>query len=232
MGKPAIEPLIAALDSRSVRTRRFAIHVIGKLRDRRAIIPLIKLLHDPKSQIRVGATIALDRIGGTQAIKPLVSALGDQDEFVRDSATFALIRIGKPAVPPLRGALRHANLNVRMNAAFALRKIGFRLGARGLKLASRKEKQKYLEIFSKISDIKQLEKKAASKVREIARKLPVHSGMPFWGDTLPSFSSLDHSVREALGKTPWNMKLADSMREEAEKIRKQINPVKLASDDE
>ena len=141
----------------------FSIHVLGKLRDRRAIKPLIKSLNDPKPQIRLKAVVALGRIGGTQAIKPLVGALGDQDEFVRDSAAFALIRIGKSAVPLLRGALRHANLNVRMNAAFALRKIGYRLGRRGLNLASRKEKQKNLEFLSKFSDIDQLEKKAASK---------------------------------------------------------------------
>jgi hypothetical protein len=99
-------------------------------------------------------------------------------------------------------------------------------------LASRKEKQKYLEIFSKISDIYRLEKKADTKVHEIARRLPVHSGVPFWGDDLPSFSMVVHDVREAMGKTPWDMKLADTMRKEAEKIRGQINSYESANDDE
>jgi hypothetical protein len=113
-----------------------------------------------------------------------------------------------------------------------LRKIGYPPGERGLKLPSQKEKIEHLELLSELYNILAIQQRADDKVREIVRRLPSRAGAPFWGDDLSSFSMLDHEVRKAAGKTPWDMKLTNSMREEAEKIRKQINPCESASDNE
>lgn len=94
LGKAAVEPLIAALDSEFSDVRRGAIIALGKLEDPRAVEPI------------------------------LVASLEDRSWFDQINTATALVRIGTPAVEPLIGALSHENSRIRKKAAEALGRIG------------------------------------------------------------------------------------------------------------
>jgi HEAT repeat protein len=90
---------------RQIRSDRyFAVHVLGALKDRRAVPILIPLLQD--DQINYNAAWALGEIGDEQAIGPLIEALGDKNSDVRVIAIQSLekLRAGD-ALPHLHALL-------------------------------------------------------------------------------------------------------------------------------
>lgn len=70
--------------------RYYAVHLLGLLKDPRAIDVLVPFLDDPDINHKV--PWALGEIGGPQAIEALNAALGSADAKVRDSATEALAK--------------------------------------------------------------------------------------------------------------------------------------------
>jgi len=122
IGKPAVQPLIAALKDENLYVRLNAAKALGNITDPRAVEPLIAALKDENRWVRKNVAEALVKIG-EPAIKPLIAALKDENSDVRWMATKALVKIGKPAVQPLIAALKDENLYVRRNAAYALWKI-------------------------------------------------------------------------------------------------------------
>ena len=85
IGKPAVEPLIAALKDDNVLVRLKAAWALGEIGDPRAVEPLIAALSDPDSDVRERAAIALGTIG-KPALEPLLSKLKDTDATVRMAA--------------------------------------------------------------------------------------------------------------------------------------------------
>lgn len=80
--------------------RYYAVHLLGELRDRRAVEVLIPLLADPDINYKV--TWALGQIGDSRAITPLVGALKDKDALVRTMAIGALVKLdAKSALPAI-----------------------------------------------------------------------------------------------------------------------------------
>ncbi|MFC1521492.1 HEAT repeat domain-containing protein [Elusimicrobiota bacterium] len=61
-GKQALDPLLAALNSRKASMRLGAAYALGELRDRRAIPALKKKLRDPDSDVRKTAKLALEKL--------------------------------------------------------------------------------------------------------------------------------------------------------------------------
>ncbi|AKB50838.1 putative lyase [Methanosarcina barkeri str. Wiesmoor] len=80
-GKPAVGPLIQALDSKDLEIRENAAITLGKIKDERAIDPLIKLLTDEEWEVESAATNALVEIG-EPAAEPLIKILQDENEDV------------------------------------------------------------------------------------------------------------------------------------------------------
>jgi HEAT repeat protein len=78
--------------------RYFAVHVLGELKDKRAVPILIPLLQD--DQINYNAAWALGEIGDEQAIGPLIDALRDKSSDMRVSVIGALERLGSVAALP------------------------------------------------------------------------------------------------------------------------------------
>jgi HEAT repeat protein len=130
IGAPAIEPLVAALQSKDLF--KGAAKALGQIGDPRAVEPLIAALEDerlrpawqpatreigdprarglqvaapPASDVREAAADALRRIGAP-AVDPLIAALRDNQRDVRELLVRALGHIGAPAVEPLLVALR------------------------------------------------------------------------------------------------------------------------------
>ena len=76
-----------------------AVHVLGELKDKRAVEPLIEALRDYGSidysgSIRFGAASALGILKDRRAVEPLVQTLKDKSEVVRRYAAEALDRLG------------------------------------------------------------------------------------------------------------------------------------------
>jgi hypothetical protein len=80
--------------------RGYAVHLLGKLRDRRALQALIPLLDRDKDNYNVAW--ALGEIGNPRAIPPLIAQLYNADALVRVSAIHALDKLrAKRALPHL-----------------------------------------------------------------------------------------------------------------------------------
>ena len=120
IGKPAAEPLIAALKGENPYVREFAAYTLGEIRDRRAVEPLIVILNDKNINVREAGTRALGEIRDPRAIMPLIAELKDKDINIRKYATEALARIRTPAIDPLILVLKDENSYVRQEAAVTL----------------------------------------------------------------------------------------------------------------
>jgi HEAT repeat protein len=133
IGKPAVEPLIAALKDEDIFVRRRAAEILGKIGDTRAVEPLIVALKDEVDAnplfrediaFRQDVAEALGNMGDARAVEPLIPLLKDYHD-VCDKAVEALGKIGdKRAVEPLIALLAGYYPSTRSNAAEALGKIG------------------------------------------------------------------------------------------------------------
>ena len=75
-----------------------AVHVLGALKDKRAVPILVPLLQD--EQINYNVAWALGEIGDNQAIGPLIEALRDKSTDMRVSAISALEKLGAVVALP------------------------------------------------------------------------------------------------------------------------------------
>lgn len=84
--------------------RYYAVHLLGELKDPRAVDRLIPLLDD--GEISYKMAWALGEIGDTRATPPLMAALANRDALVRVSAIEALVKLrGMEALPKLHELL-------------------------------------------------------------------------------------------------------------------------------
>jgi len=118
-----IAPLIAALNDTDDIVGEMAAHILGELKERRAIMPLIATLR--KTGAREGAGVAALIKIGEPAVVPLIGALRDKEPLARRGAANALGHLrDSRAVEPLMAALRDGEASVRCEAALALVEIG------------------------------------------------------------------------------------------------------------
>ena len=84
--------------------RYYAVHLLGELKDPRALPILIPLLADTK--VNYNVAWALGEIGGRAAVQSLIDALGDKSSDVRVIAIQSLQKLGaKEALPRLLALL-------------------------------------------------------------------------------------------------------------------------------
>ena len=90
VGRPAIEPLIQALD-KSSSVRQDAAGTLRKIGEL-AVEPLIQVLKDENKNVRfrLEASEILGKIGDARAVKPLIQSLTDEDEDIRRKVKNAL----------------------------------------------------------------------------------------------------------------------------------------------
>ncbi|MEO0080517.1 MAG: HEAT repeat domain-containing protein, partial [candidate division WOR-3 bacterium] len=93
IGKPAVLPLIEALNDPNNNVRDGAACALGEIGDWRAVEPLIAALKDTDAHVRTTAAISLGNLKAYEAVGPLIEALADEDEFVRAFAAAALSTI-------------------------------------------------------------------------------------------------------------------------------------------
>ncbi|HEY5526109.1 MAG TPA: HEAT repeat domain-containing protein [Candidatus Anoxymicrobiaceae bacterium] len=103
------------------------IDVAGAMRDTEAVPVLIAYLDGagPDAMTVSKAARALGSIGDQAACAPLTNALRDGSPLVRAAAAEALGHLAcKDAIGALTGAIHDVDLNVKVNVAFALTKLG------------------------------------------------------------------------------------------------------------
>jgi HEAT repeat protein len=123
IGKPAVEPLLAALRDKDEGVRSYAATTLGEIKDPRAVGPLIRTLADEEEDVGESAADALAEIKGP-AVEPLVVALKDENPDVRWWAASVLGKIKDArAVEPLLGVLQDQDPKVRQKAAAALQAL-------------------------------------------------------------------------------------------------------------
>lgn len=124
IGKPAVKPLINALQKDNKNVRINSTYALGLTGDTNAVQTLIQLLDDKNDTVRMNAAAALGMIGSEEAVLSLIKALNDKHWKVRENATGALEQIGdKKAIKPLNHMLNDENKEVSVRAKIALEKI-------------------------------------------------------------------------------------------------------------
>jgi hypothetical protein len=93
-----------SLEAQIAADRYYAIHLLGEIKDRKAIPLLAPLLNDEKTNYKVAW--ALGEIGGASAIQDLIGALDQPSSDVRVIAIQSLAKLNaKEALPRLRRLL-------------------------------------------------------------------------------------------------------------------------------
>jgi HEAT repeat protein len=112
LGAQAVEPLLPMLSTRDPDARKFAVDVLGDIRDGRAVPGLIERLGDTDENVRVAAAEALGKTRDRRAVDPLIACLSVTDQGWLDyAAAEALGEIGDArALGPLLAALGRSSL--------------------------------------------------------------------------------------------------------------------------
>lgn len=126
VGEAAVQPLIQLLDDPSAAVRHSAAHVLGKIKDARAVDALIGALNDDDAAVVLKAAFSLGQIGDEKAVPALVELVGHEHREVQFTLMRVLEDYGTPAVPLLIRTLNHAEWQVREQAADILGAIGDR----------------------------------------------------------------------------------------------------------
>ncbi len=129
IGRPALDPLLAALSAASPHARVHAAFAVGEMEPRdgraQAVGRLMLAVKDDDAGVREASVRALGNIDEREAVPALLGALRDKVVPVRAAAALALGEIEDPsAVEPLmRTTLRDSEAEVRSQAAWALGEI-------------------------------------------------------------------------------------------------------------
>lgn len=125
-GVRAVQPLIDLLRHPDAPVRHHAAHVLGKIRDTRAVDALAAVLTDESPMVIQKAAFSLNQIGDERVIPALVAVLGHPDSEVRTALMKVLENFGAAAVPDVLTALVHPKWQVREQAIDILGQIGER----------------------------------------------------------------------------------------------------------
>jgi HEAT repeat protein len=96
IGTPAVEPLIAALNSKKTRVRQPAAEALEKIGNTQVVEGLIAVLEGENAEARKAAIEVLGRMGDAQAVNPLVETFEHSDNETRRLIDTALVNIDWP----------------------------------------------------------------------------------------------------------------------------------------
>jgi hypothetical protein len=119
MGAVTVEPLVAALKSTDLNTRKWAAQLLGSRRDPRAVKPLIAALDDDDGNMRLITAHALARIGDRRAIEPLKAELAKkrQYDYAESDVREAIEQLEKGAAVPDTSQGETVKVTIRISAA-------------------------------------------------------------------------------------------------------------------
>ncbi len=120
-GSSACEPLIESLDSHFRSVRRFAVRMLGELKDPAAFPYLLQHMQKMDVATRIACLFSLGKIGDQRVYHELVRHLSDPHPMVRKATVEALGILGSPdALPWLEALMQSDELPVRRAVAAAL----------------------------------------------------------------------------------------------------------------
>ncbi len=124
IGPPTVEAILPLLATPDADVRKFAIDVLGDIRDRRPVPEIVARLSDDDENVRVAAAEALGKIKDPRAVVALTACLTSYEQGWLDyAAAEALGEIGdEKALGPLLAALGRSSL--REPVLESLGKIG------------------------------------------------------------------------------------------------------------
>ncbi|MGH7256203.1 MAG: HEAT repeat domain-containing protein [Nitrospirales bacterium] len=105
--------------------RKYAVEVLGDLKDQRGVDALVGALVDEVGDVRQRAYDSLIKIGAV-AVPKLIPFLIHEEDDLRQSATEIIRKIGKPAVEPLAEALGTAEDRLKSRILKVLDRMGYR----------------------------------------------------------------------------------------------------------
>lgn len=98
IGSPAIEPLIALIQSGDLFERCIAIETLGGIDDSRVLDPIITALNDDEKLVRKEAAKYIGKIGNETCVKPLLELLKDSERDLQWEASVALGNLKKVGI--------------------------------------------------------------------------------------------------------------------------------------
>jgi len=123
LGASAVEPLIEELGNMEAAVRRYAAHILGDLRDARAIEPLGMALYDLHHEVGKVAADALAKFNGA-SLEVLKEAARHPEEGIREHVALALGKINDARVAPiLLEMLRDADRSVQKQVVISLTQL-------------------------------------------------------------------------------------------------------------
>lgn len=105
--------------------RKYAIELLGDLKEARAVPSLVDALLDEVGDVRQRAYDALIKVG-TSSVPALIPLLLSEEDELRQSATEIIRKIGKPAVEPLAEALGEADDRLKGKILKVLDRMGYK----------------------------------------------------------------------------------------------------------
>jgi len=119
MGAITVEPLIAALKSTNLSTRKWAANLLGSRRDPRAVEPLIAALDDDDGNMRRSTAKALALIGDRRAIEPLKAELAKkrQHDYAESVVREAIEQLEKGETVPDTSQGETVKVTIKISAA-------------------------------------------------------------------------------------------------------------------
>ncbi len=95
LGKQAVQPLVEELNCNDHDVRKFAVDILGDIRDAGCIEAIIRALSDPDDNVRAAAAENLGKIGAPEAVPALLDAMENAELLMRFTILEALGQIGE-----------------------------------------------------------------------------------------------------------------------------------------
>lgn len=129
--------LIKMLKDEDAGVRELSAEALGKIGDKSSFYPLIMALTDESALVRRASIEALGKMRDDKIVAHLIQPL--RDDYINQLAVEMLIDFGQPAVPYLMQGMEEKEQKIRANAAYALGKIGEKIGPKSIEKALEQE---------------------------------------------------------------------------------------------
>lgn len=125
-GPVAVEELHKTLSDPNPERRWMAVHMLGRIGSKEAVLPIMSVLTDSAALVRLEAAECLGKLQDRRAIKNLICLLKDPDVDVRQAAATALGQIPSPkAVEPLLQLFDEGDMEAKLTVVKALQTPGW-----------------------------------------------------------------------------------------------------------
>jgi len=94
LGRTSVPPLLREISSSDPDVRKFALDILGEIRDDTSLGSILKALQDPDLNVRASAAENLGKLGIADAVPDLLDAMSEEDLWFRFTILEALGQIG------------------------------------------------------------------------------------------------------------------------------------------